>query len=249
MLAWCRPGAGPGAGPVQAWCMAGVQWMRAPDVLETAWSVFSLPVVWQQTLSHDHGTWALRNLTSIRNTWNLFNQMRQRRSFLLLCFGKHDRKSQRGASVPQRPDLRCSRKQTNKNVSKKVLGARGCEACQSWLPVRFLKITARESCCPRLRMRLCIEDSDSRGHVSAPNAAFIPVPSLKAWPWGPVPCRCHVRGGQGAQCSGRSLSASEVGHGKTGCPAPPQELGLPPNGGVALITAPSSSGLCPMHTD
>lgn len=82
-----------------------------------------------------------------------------------------------------------------KNVLKKVLGARVCEACQSWFPVRFLKIISRESCYPRLRMKLCIKDSDSRGHVSAPNAAFIPVPSLKAWPWGPPYCWWHVLGG------------------------------------------------------
>lgn len=84
-----------------------------------------------------------------------------------------------------------------KNVLKKVLGARVCEACQSWFPVHFLKIISRESCYPRLRMKLCIKDSVSRAHVSAPNAAFIPVPSRKAWPWGPPSCRCHVWGGGG----------------------------------------------------
>lgn len=128
-----------------------------------------------------------------------------------------------------------------KNVLKKVLGARVCEACQSWFPVHFLKIISRESCYPRLRMKLCIKDSVSRAHVSAPNAAFIPVPSRKAWPWGPPSCQCHVWGG-GAGCSVFRPKPQSLrgGHGKTGCPAPPQELGPSPNGGVAFITAPSS---------
>lgn len=137
-----------------------------------------------------------------------------------------------------------------KNVLKKVLGARVCEACQSWFPVHFLKIISRESCYPRLRMKLCIKDSVSRAHVSAPNAAFIPVPSRKAWPWGPPSCQCHVwGGGQGAQCSGRSLRASEVGMERQAA------LLLPRSWGPLLtVVWPSSqhplpSGLCPMHAD